>query len=659
MTAPPPLPRLATLLGVARLIPFVLIVGCSAHAVNPLSVQWELLQGPYARNITTLHVSPGENLLFAGLANGELSMSTDGGRSWAYRTPPSPGEPVLRFFDDPVAKTMLYAAGPAGFFRSTDSARTWKQIAPEFSGVPVRPVYAFGVDPWKPEIRFLGTGGHGLFRSTDSGITWAQVEDSIVAGAEVQDIVIDAQHPDRIFASLGPRGIVRSEDGGASWADLTSDASTAGQRVTAMLVHAKDGNLVLYGTDGGSIYRSSNAGEHWSPVRPAGLGDALLSFWADPGKPNTVLAGTQLGILQSTDFGERWRPLEGSLPRVPVTLAASPAQSNHLFGYSEAIGVQFSADGGLSWTSADTSLGGVVPKMLVADPGSKDLLMIAGRALLRYVANTSTWVTAGGGLTGGHLLSLAVDPRSATTLFATSTTGAFRSTDGGSSWHEFARTLPNAPRVLVPHPWFPTRLLASGGRGIFVSTDRGRTWKESRPPGKLPSAFSFTFRMTNAGNILAAADGPAVLHTLDGGITWEATRYGLGTDTLSFISLDDADDQVCYAWTTAGGCYRSIDGGLEWSRFTPPWTVRDRVRLAVDPENASRLVALVNDRTVMLSTTGGTTWHTVFDMKLPGVPAALAWHAGSSTLYVGLRDRGVYRLRLNTVVQRLPDARPE
>ena len=277
---------------------------------------------------------------------------------------------------------------------------------------------------------------------------------------------------------------------------------------------------------------------------------------------------------------------------------------------------------------------------------------VVRNTVLRYNPEVSGWKSIGEGLAGGTVLSLSIDTRDPSCLYATTATGAFRTTDGGAKWLPFARTLQTTPEILVPHPWFSTRLLASGKLGIFVSTDRGSTWRQSRPAGKTPHVRSFTFRETNAGTVFGAASPAAVVFTQDGGISWESTRYGLGADSLLFLTLDDQDLKVCYAWTGTGGCYRSINSGLEWSRFSPPWNATDHVLFATDSRSATSFVALVNGHGVYLTTSGGTTWTRVIDRRLPGDPVAAAWHAEQGTLIVSLRDRGIYRLSLAEAVQK-------
>ena len=70
-----------------------------------------------------------------------------------------------------------------------------------------------------------------------------------------------------------------------------------------------------------------------------------------------------------------------------------------------------------------------------------------------------------------------------------------------------------------------------------------------------------------------------------------------------------------------GGCYRSLNAGMEWSRFAPPWESNDRVLFGRDPQTLRPcFVAMVNERIIYLTNDGGTTWTRVFEQSLPGTP---------------------------------------
>ncbi len=635
----------------------VLSLATMSSCTPPRTVElsWESLPGPFARNISTVFPLRTGLGILAGLTNGEIAFSADGGKTWAYRTPASKGGVVNRFVDVPERASMLYAATDHGLFLSADTARSWQRVFIGNGADTATAIRTLAIDPWKPSVCYAGTDRQGLYRSADGGTTWSKLQvtgDSVLTTATVLDLSVDPRRPDRLVAALGTLGFASSSDAGVTWELIGRGNSIAGAQATHVLLHPQNSDLLLIGDDAGSIYRSTNFGKHWSPVRPATAGDRILSLWCDPAQPNTVLAGTGTGVFQSKNFGESWQPWGESLPPFSTTLVQSASPPHRIFAFGNSIGLRVSVDRGATWQAADAHLGGVTASMLSIGPGGKTVYAVVGNTLLKYDPDSSGWQSLGRGLIGGTLLSFAIDPRDDSALYATSMMGAFRSTDGGAHWTSFARPLQTTPHILVPHPWFPTRLLASGKQGIFVSTDRGNTWRESRPAGKTPPVQAFTFRATNAGIIFAASSPAAVLFSQDGGISWESTRYGLGTDSLMFLSLDDRDTQVCYAWTTRGGCYRSLNSGLEWSRFSPPWNPEDHVLFASDPRNASQLVALVNGRMVYLTMNGGTLWTLVLDRRLPGDPVTLAWNANKGTLFAGLRDRGIVRFQLSETLKK-------
>ncbi|HSQ77166.1 MAG TPA: hypothetical protein VLT13_16510 [Bacteroidota bacterium] len=624
------------------------LISCSAPPAS--EVQWEALPGPYARNLSTVFPFASGPEILAGLTNGEIAFSSDGGKTWAYRTPAFKGDVIYHFTEVPERRSLIYAATGRGLFLTADTARSWQRVRLGDAGDTTFGVTAFASDPWKPNISYAGTRWHGLFRSTDNGTTWHSLHtegDTLLRRATVWDLALDTGHPDRLVAAIGALGAATSTNAGYTWHVQSRGSAAVGAQTTHVLLHPQNGDLILLGNDAGSIYRSTNFGQHWSPVRPAAAGDRILSLGCQIGQPNTVFAGTESGVFVSNDFGESWQLWEGSPAPVSATLVLPAAPPRRIFAFGSATGLRVSTDQGASWQPADASLGGATASLLTMNARGDTTYAVVRNTVLRYSPGSSGWKPIGEGLSGGTVLSLAIDTRDPSCLYATSAIGAFRTTDGGMKWLPFARSLQSTPEILVPHPWFPTRLLASGTLGIFVSTDRGNTWKHSRPTGKTPQVRSFTFRETNAGIVFAAATPAAVVFTQDGGISWEMTRYGLGGDSLLFLSLDDQDLKVCYAWTATGGCYRSINNGLEWSRFSPPWNATDHVLFATDSRSATNFVALVNSRVVYLTASGGTTWTRVVDSRLPGDPVAAAWHAGQRTLIVSLRDRGIYRLTLS------------
>jgi hypothetical protein len=172
------------------------LLGFSCGPRPPAETHWEFLNGPYARNVSAFLPSrTNGDFLFAGLTNGSLFSSTNGGRTWLQRTSPAPGFTIHQFVEEPEPGSLLYAATDAGLFLSPDSARSWKHLSIIAPPATPQGVLTLAIDPWKPALLYAGSRGHGIFRSTDRGTTWQPAQDSgggPLAEADIQTIMIDS-----------------------------------------------------------------------------------------------------------------------------------------------------------------------------------------------------------------------------------------------------------------------------------------------------------------------------------------------------------------------------------------------------------------------------------------------------------------------------------
>jgi photosystem II stability/assembly factor-like uncharacterized protein len=75
--------------------------------------------GPIGGGVVALAVDPTNSLrLLAGTANGGVLTSDDGGEEWEWSDLTDPQVSSLAF--DPRAPSNVYAASPAGIFKSSD-----------------------------------------------------------------------------------------------------------------------------------------------------------------------------------------------------------------------------------------------------------------------------------------------------------------------------------------------------------------------------------------------------------------------------------------------------------------------------------------------------------------------------------------------------------
>jgi photosystem II stability/assembly factor-like uncharacterized protein len=103
---------------------------------------------------------------------------------------------------------------------------------------------------------------------------------------------------------------------------------------------------VLY-AGGRGVSKSSDGGLTW---RRSGLGRTpVLAVAPDPSEAGTLYAGTNAGVLKSTNAGATWQRLHGTLDGARIrALAIDPRQHRTVFAGTES-GVFWSTDGGLSW----------------------------------------------------------------------------------------------------------------------------------------------------------------------------------------------------------------------------------------------------------------------------------------------------------------------
>jgi MBG domain-containing protein/Big-like domain-containing protein len=96
------------------------------------------------------------------------------------------------------------------------------------------------------------------------------------------------------WTPLGPSPIPNGQTTGVSQA--------VSGRVTAIVVHPTNENIVYVGTAQGGLYRSLNGGATWTPLTDNALSLAIGSIAIDPLDPTTLVVGTGEGNLSADSF---------------------------------------------------------------------------------------------------------------------------------------------------------------------------------------------------------------------------------------------------------------------------------------------------------------------------------------------------------------------
>jgi photosystem II stability/assembly factor-like uncharacterized protein len=617
-------------------------------------LEWSYTGGPFGQNVAAILPDdkvPGQ--IFAALLNGEVYISPDEGKTWKILSTIRKWDFIYQLVQDPENGDVLYASTETGLFLSKDRGKTWSLSGPTREEVVACRVLA--IDPWKTSNLYIGTRTRGIYKSTDAGLTWLAQNgtgDSSLATAEVYDLKMDGKSPDAAYAAVWGEGILKTVDGGATWQRITPNVTPTTPAVTRVALHPKSPGKIVYATETGTFVRTTDGGLNWSVTKKDDDAWRVLTLTIDPLDPDILYAGTESGIIRSTDFGGSWSRLPATIPVLPTsaTPVRGPRQVK-LFAFGAGLGVQATSDNGGSWEKTDNNLGGATIALVSTDPSGESVYAASGGGLLRFDAPSQLWVPSTSGLYGGDITSLAFDPDNSTVMYSTTTGGAFKSTNGGDTWNPIARNVRMSPRFIDTHPSIKTRMVASGLQGAFVSTDRGNSWFLTKPIGNKFAFHSLTYTPNNAGIVHAATLNQGVLVTNDGGLRWEPAKYGLSSDTILAVTIDDQETASYFAWTPHGDCFRSTNRGLEWSRYTPPWPLGSSLVVAYDRLQPSSVVAIVNGEEIFYSPSGGTSWFRLVEKGTRRDILSAHWNLLTGILYIGTRESGVYRIVLGPAIK--------
>jgi hypothetical protein len=412
--------------------------------------------------------------------------------------------------------------------------------------------------------------------------------------------------------------------------------------VTSIAVNPNNSNVIYLGTAQGGVWRSSDAGNTWTPLfdRQLSLGIGEPAAIAiDPNDTNTIYVGTSgrvgsgepdtiqqpsAGLFKSTDGGASWIALGLGFPagntgnatqffnRAINVIIVEPTNSSQLY-LSAFGGVFTSSNGGLDWTKA-TGLGGGNPdaRSLALDlstPPSK-------RILYAGVSGSGVFTSTDGGLTFTQVLS--------------PTTPAVAAALAGGSFGRVVVALapptspPNAKGVQVLYVTLSGGGSAPDPVGVFVSKDQGATWTKQAATGATPGATYGGYALNMAVDPASPGDGSNDILYLgyirqykstDSGATFSAIPVGhADTHTWTMVPQTGGANTIVYCGCD-GGIFVSTNGGTTWKPLNSGGLQTGLFyNIAIKPDaTASVTVGALQDN--QLQTTAGATapaWQATF-----------------------------------------------
>jgi photosystem II stability/assembly factor-like uncharacterized protein len=191
--------------------------------------------------------------------------------------------------------------------------------------------------------------------------------------------------------------------------------------------------------------------------------------------------------------------------------------------------------------------------------------------------------------------------------------GILRSDDGGDHWIWSDLTLALVSSFAIDFVT-PNTVYAASTRGVLKSSDGGLDWT-ARNAGPYSDVRDVAVDFENPSIVYAGTVGGGVFKSTDAGETWNATGPGLGYyEDVRSLALDPSSLGTLYAGGV-GSISKTTDAGVSWTRvLTANDTFQD---LVIDPTQTGTVYA-AGDREIYKTTDGGMSW-TRLSFELPTV----------------------------------------
>ena len=240
------------------------------------------------------------NTVYAGVEDAALFRSTDGGQNWhelpglrGHGTGPKwqPGAGGMCLHTvilDPSNSDRIYIAiSAAGAFRTDDGGKSWKPInkglyskyIPDPTAEIGHCVHHIAMNPTRPGVLFMQKHWD-VMRSDNAGDQWTKISGNLptdfgfvidIHSHEPETVyVIPIKSDGEHYVMDGKLRVYRSRTGGNEWEALTKGLPQENCYVNvlrdAMAVDTLDKCGIYFGTSGGQVYCSADAGDSWNPI---------------------------------------------------------------------------------------------------------------------------------------------------------------------------------------------------------------------------------------------------------------------------------------------------------------------------------------------------------------------------------------------------------
>lgn len=306
-------------------------------------------------------------------------------------------------------------------------------------------------------------------------------------------------------------------------------------------------------------------------------GVSVVAIAINPTHPEVVYLATHDAIYKSRDGGVSWMMAnEGMSTYRVLSLLVDPNIPTVLYAGTMADSVYKSTDGGVSWSIANAGMKEhiAVVNNFAVDPRNPQTIYAATTVgVFKTTDGAMMWDDMSVGFESYYVVSVVIDPQNSNTLYAGTSGGVYKSTDGAKNWRtvhhgmikegEIAAAMALGVNTLAIDPRSPNTIYAGTTHGLYKSTNEAESWTFVK--GELEMAYISSLLVDYLdSHILYAGTDRGIFKSLDEARSFRPMSQGLTNLNVRSLVMHPTGHLILYAGTN-NGIYKTTDGGASWT----------------------------------------------------------------------------------------------